>query len=152
MPNPYAVVDGAPWGGWELPWDRGLDGGLPKEVNADAETERLAWWVFHLGVMLWEIQRGHCSPIDIVMCMPEARWLDWALCWLLEAPHPAPPPWYRFAERRAWKRRQLGALHLESALSGLYYGLRIQAEQDAREALHSARQRRGEAQPQVMWQ
>jgi hypothetical protein len=152
MPNPYEPVDGAPWGGWALPWDRGLDGDLPREVLADAESERVAWWMFNVGVLLWEAQSGHASPMDLEACMPEARWIHWALCWLMESQPPPPPPWYRFAQRRAWKRRQISALHLITAMTGLYWGLQVQAERSACEEAQFARQAQGQAQAQVVWQ
>ena len=146
MPNPFELVKGGPWGGWELPWDRGRGADEVLQVAEDAESERLSWWVFQVGVALWEIQAGHGSPMDMAACMPEARWLNWALCWLMESAPPPPPPWYRFARRHAWRRRQLGALHLLSALTGLYWGLQVQADEQLR--LQTSRRKDAK----VVWQ
>ncbi len=132
MPNPYEPVLAAPWGGWELPWDRGRGSAEVADHSRSSEPERLAWWIFVLGMVLWEIQQGHRPPDTVSSCMPEERWLAWALCWVLETEPSEPPRWFRFAARAAWRRRQLAMLHLQSALVGLYWGLEVQARTAAR--------------------
>lgn len=138
MPNPFEPVRDAPWEDWVPPWDRRRGDGEADEYAAEAEPTRLAWWIFGVGMMLWEVQVGQCPPGILTSCMPEERWLPWALCWLFESEPSRPPRWYRVAARAAWRRRQLGIVHLQCALEGLYFGLERQRRDAARSIAHQA--------------
>ncbi len=126
MPNPCLSVDAPPWGEWQLPWERGHEIGDEDEFPLDNEADRLGYWLFFVGMMLWEIEAGQLPASHIAMHMPEPRWLGWALRWVLEAQAPEPPPRHHRRRHAAWKRRQLGMICLEAALLGMRGGLELQ--------------------------
>jgi len=141
MPNPCLPVDALPWGDWQAPWERVLDDDDDAERSWNTEAERLTYWLFCVGMMLWEIEEGLHPATDITIYVPETRWLKWALRWVQEAEPDKPPPRHHHRKRASWKRRQLGVLCLETALLGMRNGLEAQR--------HEARQhelRRNEAQ------
>jgi hypothetical protein len=143
MPNLFEPVEAPPWGEWQVPWDRAQ--GDAEEYDPLAEPERLAFWLFSVGMMLWEIQQGWHSPLDITCSMPEPGWVDWALRWIEEAQPSKPPPRHHRHRRAAWLRRQNGVLCLLAGLLGLHHGLAVAASQVLQEEALS------EAQGQVVW-
>ena len=121
MPNPYALVERVPWDDWEAPWDRGLDGSEGHDWTCEAE--RVASWLFDVGMTLWEIQEGWSAPFFVVRIPPHPRWLGWALCWLDEAERVAPPPGRKSWQREAWRRRSEAVRTLQVALLGMKHGV-----------------------------
>ncbi len=67
IPNPCMPVDALPWGDWSLPWERGREDDDGPELHPDSEPMRLGYWLFCLGMMLWEIEEGLHPATDITI-------------------------------------------------------------------------------------
>ncbi len=146
MPNPYQPQQRLPWGEWEAPWDRGRDPRV--DVDLQDEPERVAMWLHHVGMMLWEIERGFHGPLDITAMMPEPHWLEWALRWVEEADPGEPPPKHHHRRLEAWMRRHHGVISLLAAMLGLHHGMAYALHRALREQVVEAPE---EPEGEIMW-
>ncbi len=123
LPDPSAVVSHPPWDDWEEP-----------SGELGSEADRLGLWLFDLGMVLWEIQRGYEQPAAVGRYQPADRWVDRALRWLSEHEASPRPVLSGQQERLGWERRQSGLMCLRAVLLAQRHRLRLRARAQTAES------------------